>query len=196
MLGERLRMGHKLENRQSRATRRMPAAAFYVWLAVAWLVFSSPAARAVDAPQRSAWPPIEVFLPGLCLACIDWADHLRANGFTVVLTETQDMPALKRRLKVPAEFESVHTATIGGYFIEGHVSADDIKLLLLEKPKARGLAVPGLPAGAPGREVSNPVCDTACTILESANAEREVRREMYNTLLIGLTGKASVFARH
>lgn len=143
-----------------------------------------------------ALPTVEVFLPGLCLSCMDWADHLRANGFTVLLKETGDMPALKRRLKVPAAVESVHTAMVAGYFVEGHVSADDIKLLLLEKPKARGLAVPGLPAGAPGREVSNPVCETACTILDAGSAEREIRREMYNTLLVAPDGKTSVFARH
>lgn len=153
-------------------------------------------AQAAESKVPSALPTVEVYLPGLCLACIDWADHLRDNGFTVVLKETADMPALKRRLKVPAAVESVQTATVGGYFVEGHVSADDIKLLLVEKPKARGLAVPGLPAGAPGREVSNPICDTACTILDSTSGEREVRREMYNTLLVGMDGKTSVFARH
>ena len=31
--------------------------------------------------------------------------------------------------------------------------------------------------GAPGREVSNPFCETACTILDNASQEREVRRE-------------------
>jgi hypothetical protein len=162
-------------------------------------IFLTLLPHTVKAADNEAWPAlpsIEVYLPGLCLACIDWADHLRENGFTVVLTETADMPALKRRLKVPAALESVHTAMVGGYFIEGHVSADDIKLLLLEKPKARGLAVPGLPAGAPGREVSNPVCETACTILDGGSAERQVRREMYNTLLVAPNGKTSVFARH
>ena len=153
-------------------------------------------AQAADNEVKPALPTVEVYLPGLCLACIDWADHLRENGFTVVLKETADMPAVKRRLKVPAAVESVHTATVAGYFIEGHVSADDIKLLLAEKPKARGLAVPGLPAGAPGREVSNPICDTACTILDSSTAEREVRREMYNTLLVAPDGTTSIFARH
>jgi len=151
---------------------------------------------AAEADKATTLPTIVVYLPTLCLACIDWADHLRENGFPVVLKETLDMSALKRRLKVPAAVESVQTATVAGYFIEGHVSADDIKLLLTERPKARGLAVPGLPAGAPGREVSNPICDTACTILEAGSGEREVRREMYNTLLVAPDGKTSIFARH
>ncbi len=166
---------------------------FVIAIFLALSLRGAPAAGNDVAP---ALPVIEVYLPGVCLACLDWADHLRENGFTVVLKETADMPALKRRLKVPAALESVHTSTVAGYFIEGHVSADDIKLLLLEKPKARGLAVPGLPAGAPGREVSNPVCDTACTILDTGSGERQVRREMYNTLLVAPDGKTSVFARH
>jgi hypothetical protein len=85
---------------------------------------------------------------------------------------------------------------VANYFIEGHVPAEDILLLLKERPKARGLAVPGLPRGAPGRESYNPTCDTACTILDNAGQEREVRREAYDTLLVGPDGRTSVYARH
>ena len=151
-------------------------------------------AAAVDEPL----PAVVVYAPSPCLACIDWADHLRQNGFEVSLEETAaaNMPRLKRWLNVPAELESVHTARVAGYFIEGHVPAEDIKLLLRERPRARGLAVPGLPRGSPGREVSNPFCETACTILDNAGQDRDIRREAYNTLLVGQDGKTSVFARH
>ena len=151
-------------------------------------------ATAADEPL----PAVVVFAPSPCLACIDWADHLRQNGFEVSIEETliANMPKLKRWLNVPAELESVHTAKVGTYFIEGHVPAEDIKLLLKEKPRARGLAVPGLPRGAPGREISSPVCETACTILDNAGQEREIRREAYNTLLVEPDGTTSVFARH
>ncbi|MDE2584220.1 MAG: metal-binding protein [Betaproteobacteria bacterium] len=148
------------------------------------------------ADPGTVLPPVTVYAPPVCLACIDWAEHLRQNGFVVTLEKTRDMPALKHRLKVPLAVESVHTARVGPYFVEGHVPADDIKQLLKEKPKARGLAVPGLPAGAPGREVSNPTCETACTVLAPGDGEKEVRREMYDTLLVGLDGKTKVFARH
>ena len=40
----------------------------------------------------------------------------------------------------------------GRLFVEGHVPAEDVKRLLRERPKARGIAVPGMPAGAPGME--------------------------------------------
>lgn len=153
-----------------------------------------PGVRA-DEP---ALPPVRVFTPGLCLSCIEWAAHLRDNGFTVSVSEAPDMAALKRRLKVPAEVESVPTATVGPYFVEGHVPADDIKLLLKEKPKARGIAVPGLPMGAPGREAvgSASSCESGCTILEATEAGRIPRREFYNTLLVAPNGKTSIYARH
>ena len=45
-------------------------------------------------------------------------------------------------LGVPAELQSCHTATIGGYVVEGHVPADLIHRLLNERPSIAGIAVP------------------------------------------------------
>ena len=156
------------------------------------LALISGGARA-DAPS----PLVEVYMPTVCLACIEWAEHLRQNGFLVKVTQTDDMEAVKRRLKVPKDVEAVPTATVAGYFIEGHVHADQIRELLAEKPNALGLAVPGLPLGAPGREFSSPTCETACTVLDKDSAATpRVRREFYETLLVGKNGKTSVYARH
>lgn len=148
--------------------------------------------------ESTALPPVVVYAPSPCLACIDWADHLRQNGFVVTMENKPlaEMPKIKRWLNVPSQLESVHTARVSGYFIEGHVPAEDIVLLLKEKPRARGLAVPGLPGGAPGRESYNPICDTACTILDTGAQPREIRREAFNTLLVGKDGRTSVYARH
>ncbi|WP_369669897.1 DUF411 domain-containing protein, partial [Enterococcus faecium] len=38
------------------------------------------------------------------------------------------------------------------YVLEGHVPASDIERLRTERPRIRGLAVPGMPEGAPGLE--------------------------------------------
>lgn len=167
-------------------------ALLWTLLGAAWF---TPLAVAADA---SVLPQIVVYAPSPCLACIDWADYLRRHGFVVTIEEKLqiDMPRIKRWLNVPSQLESVHTARVAGYFIEGHVPVEDILLLLKEKPKARGLAVPGLPGGAPGRESYNPVCDTACTILDNAGQERDIKREAFNTLLVGLDGRSSVYARH
>ena len=48
---------------------------------------------------------------------------------------------------------SCHTAVINGYLIEGHVPAQDIKRLLVEKPPITGLSVPEMPVGTPGMEM-------------------------------------------
>ncbi|BDI07692.1 DUF411 domain-containing protein [Sphaerotilus microaerophilus] len=163
---------------------------------------ATASAAASAAPSgispRADLPPVTVYAPSPCLACIDWADHLRRHGFTVTMEDKPqaEMPRIKRWLNVPSDLESVHTARVGPYFIEGHVPADDILALLKEQPKARGLAVPGLPRGAPGRESYNPICDTACTILDNAAAEPTVRREAYVTLLVGRDGRGKVWARH
>jgi hypothetical protein len=106
------------------------------------------------------------------------------------------MAAVKRRLKVPKDVESVHTAVVGGYFVEGHAYAEDIRELLRDKPKARGIAVAGLPRGAPGREQSNPTCETACTTLDNTTGERDIRRELFNTVLVKPDGSTSIWARH
>ncbi len=163
------------------------------WLAGAWLACTAAPALAAESGRL---PPVEIHGPTVCLACIDWADHLRQHGFTATFIGTDDVAAVKRRLKVPTELESVHTAVVAGYFIEGHVPAEDILQLLKEKPRARGLAVPGLPRGAPGREKSAPFCETGCTILDNEGVEPVVRREMFNTYLVAPNGKTSVGARH
>ncbi|MBK6400907.1 MAG: DUF411 domain-containing protein [Rhodocyclaceae bacterium] len=163
------------------------------WLAGAWLACTAAPALAAESGRL---PPVEIHGPTVCLACIDWADHLRQHGFTATFIGTDDVAAVKRRLKVPTELESVHTAVVAGYFIEGHVPAEDILQLLKEKPRARGLAVPGLPRGAPGREKSAPFCETGCTILDNEGVEPVVRREMFNTYLVAPNGKTSVWARH
>lgn len=177
-------------------TPRKPKQTWALLFALAGLTGLMRPALALEA--AAVLPPVVVYAPSPCLACIDWADHLRKNGFPVTLKAKlrAEMPPLKRKLQVPADLESVHTALVAGYFIEGHVPAEDILMLLQEKPKALGLAVPGLPGGAPGRESYNPICDTACTILDNAGQARDVRREAFNTLLVGLDGQTSVYARH
>lgn len=154
------------------------------------------ASPALASGATQPLPVVEVFMPTVCLACIDWAEHLRQNGFAVKVTQTDAMEAVKRRLQVPRALAAVPTATVAGYVIEGHVHADQIKELLAEKPKALGLAVPGLPLGAPGREYSSPTCETACTMLDKDSAPPRPRREFYETLLMQKNGSTRIYARH
>lgn len=98
-------------------------------------------------------PPVLVHKSASCGCCGAWVDHLRQAGFTVRVNETEDLNPIKERLGVPYGKGSCHTAEVGGYMVEGHVPAGDIKRLLLERPQARGLVLPGMPVGSPGMEV-------------------------------------------
>jgi hypothetical protein len=89
-----------------------------------------------------------------CECCEGWAKYLRDNGYTVTVAETDDLDAVKVKFNIPEDLRTCHTGQMGDYLLEGHVPAVAIAYLLREKPKGMiGLAVPGMPVGAPGMEV-------------------------------------------
>ena len=67
-------------------------------------------------------------------------------------SEVTDLSPIKNKLGVFPELWSCHSAVIDGYVIEGHVPAREVIRLLRDRPKAIGLAVPGMPIGSPGME--------------------------------------------
>ena len=73
--------------------------------------------------------------------------------------DTDDLAPVKGKHGVPVALRSCHTGLVDGYVIEGHVPADLIDRLLRERPKIAGLAVPGMPAGAPGMETPGRAAD-------------------------------------
>lgn len=104
----------------------------------------------------SAWASgirMVVFRDENCGCCGDWVEHIRAAGFEVEVRLHPSMNRKKTELGIPPEVRSCHTAEIGGYLVEGHVPADEIRRLLATRPDARGLAVPRMPVGSPGMEV-------------------------------------------
>lgn len=109
-------------------------------------------AAACSKPAEAAGPEITVYKTPTCGCCTAWVDHLRAEGFQVTTHNLADLTETKREHGVPGELASCHTAVVEGYTVEGHVPADDIRRLLAERPAARGIAVPGMPAGSPGME--------------------------------------------
>ena len=118
-----------------------------------------PPAAAADAAATvadatvAALPHVLVHKTPTCGCCGAWIEHLREAGFTVEAQDHDDLGPAKERLGVPYGKGSCHTAEVGGYLVEGHVPASDIKRLLAEKPDARGLVLPGMPAGSPGMEM-------------------------------------------
>ena len=88
-----------------------------------------------------------------------------------------DDPAVQRRkYGIPEQLGSCHTAVVDGYAIEGHVPAREVARLLRERPKARGLAVAGMPAGSPGMDAT--------------------RREPFDVVLVLADGSQKLYARY
>lgn len=90
---------------------------------------------------------ILVYKSPTCGCCKKWVKHLKNEGFDVTTKNVSNVKPIKNEMGVESKFQSCHTVKVGKYFIEGHVSASDIKKLLNEKPDIKGLAVPGMPMG-------------------------------------------------
>lgn len=140
----------------------------------AFLILTPLSAAQADTGKRA-----EIWHNPTCSCCIDWVKHLEENGFTPRVNSSTpgELAAVKQKLGIPDAVASCHTAEIGGYAIEGHVPADDVKRLLEEKPDAVGLAVPGMPIGSPGMEYGDV-------------------KEPYEVLLVKKDGSTEVFAKH
>jgi hypothetical protein len=101
---------------------------------------------------------------------------MTANGFAASVIDG-DMRPIKKQYSVPSRLESCHTTIVGGYVIEGHVPADDVKKLLAAKPKGiLGLTIPGMPQSAPGMDV--------------------MPFQPYEVLTFDKDGKTTVYAKH
>lgn len=140
--------------------------------------FRSIAAALLIAPALASagTPVIEVFKSATCGCCEDWVKHLQANGFTVKLNNVANPSDYRAKLGIPDALGSCHSAKIGQYAIEGHVPASEIKQLMGSGVKARGLAVPGMPAGSPGMEGS--------------------RSHPYDVLLVQSDGRTAVYKHY
>lgn len=139
-------------------------------------------AAALAAPRlvrAATGTPVEVWKDPSCGCCHDWIEHMQANGFSFTVHDTGNN-AVRSRLGLPQKLGSCHTALVGGYLIEGHVPASDVRALLQQKPQALGLAVPGMPVGSPGMD----------------GAVYGNRRDPYEVLLVARGGGTSVFKRY
>jgi hypothetical protein len=136
-----------------------------------------PALLFLAAPAAAASDIVVHRDPG-CPCCEKWVDHVRRElGRPVKVIESADRPALMKRLGVPKEMASCHTAVVDGLVVEGHVPAADIKrALAMRGKKFRGLAVPGMPLGSPGMEAGG-------------------RTQPYAVIAFG-AGKPRIFQKH
>lgn len=139
---------------------------------------SSHPTAAVAATASLALPRVVVHKSPSCHCCALWVKHLRDAGFVVDVRNEDNLNQIKERVGVPYGKGSCHTAEVGGYFVEGHVPAEDIKRLLAQRPDAKGLVLPGMPMGSPGMEIP------------------DGRTQPYTVGLVGRDGRATAFAAH
>lgn len=98
-----------------------------------------------------------------CGCCGNYVTYLKTNGFAVEVKKVSDkeLEKLKHNIGLSYNLTSCHTAFIyksqfdsnsgnDYYFVEGHIPIEAIEKLLAEKPKIKGIALPGMPSGFPG----------------------------------------------
>ena len=102
---------------------------------------------------------------------------MKDAGFAITLEDDPNLGERKAKLGVPKNLAGCHTALVGDYVIEGHVPPDDIILLLVERPVALGLAVPGMPAESPGMEMGG-------------------ARQAFDVVLMDKDGATKIYAHH
>lgn len=93
---------------------------------------------------------VRIFKTPECGCCEAYADHLRANGFTVTVQPTEDLAAMSREAGIPDDFQGCHLGFVDGYVVSGHVPVSAVNRLLSERPDIDGVTLPGMPAGSPG----------------------------------------------
>ncbi len=135
------------------------------------------ATTACAQPPRPV-PELMVYKSPTCGCCTAWVDHMRAAGFRARIQEQADLSPIRKAQGIPDALAACHTAQIGGYALEGHVPATDVRRLLTERPRAIGLSVPAMPLGSPGMEMP------------------DGRKQPFETLLVLRGGGTRVFARH
>lgn len=126
---------------------------FFAWLTA--ISFAVSAESVWDKPKHKLDKSVDivVYRSPTCACCSKWIAYLKKHHFNVKDIIQDDMQAIKRQFKVPAELASCHTAVVNGYWVEGHVPAGDIKTLLMAKPDVHGISVPAMPTGTPGMEM-------------------------------------------
>lgn len=144
------------------------------------LALTAAAAVPLAWAQRRPRPvAVEVWKDASCGCCHDWIAHMEQNGFAVTAHDGGNN-AVRARLGLATKYGSCHTALVGGYVIEGHVGAAEVRRLLRERPDALGLAVPGMPVGSPGMD----------------GAVYGGRRDRYDTVLVLRDGTSRVYQKH
>lgn len=155
---------------KSRNARLVPA------MVLGLVTVLTSAIVAMATPRLAYGAEITVYKSPLCGCCGNWVEYMRARGHKLTVRNMENLDAVKKMAGVPEALRSCHTALVGGYVVEGHVPAGDVARLLAQRPKAKGIAVPGMPMGSPGMEGH--------------------MKEPYQVVMFGTGGAPKVFSVH
>ncbi len=135
--------------------------------------------EAEHAAGQAGKPGMEVFKSPTCGCCTKWVEHAQSAGFEVAVNHPADLDRIKADHGIASHYQSCHTAvTKEGFVFEGHIPARYIQEFLSNLPEnARGLAVPGMPAGSPGMEMGRRFSPYRIFVLKT-DGSREVFREV------------------
>src|SRR5437762_13528104 len=83
--------------------------------------------------------PIDVYIGDGCSCCGEWAKYMQKKGFNVRThnVTSEELVRVKKEAGIADKYASCHTAKIGGYVVEGHVPADDVKRLQIGRASCR-----------------------------------------------------------
>ncbi len=116
---------------------------------IAAVIFVTLGATSVLA-QNSSPKTATLYKNPNCSCCEGYASYLRKNGFKVVVKATHELGRISREAGVPKDFQGCHTTFIDSYVVGGHVPVKTVRKLLTERPKIKGITLPGMPLGSPG----------------------------------------------
>ena len=97
---------------------------------------------------------IKVWASPTCGCCTEWVAYMRRKGYRVTVNSVADTVPTKVGFGIPEALWSCHTSKVGDYIVEGLVPEPAIAKLLSEHPDLKGIALPGMPNGAPGMEMA------------------------------------------
>lgn len=146
-------------------------------LCLVWLFMSSSTYGDGRNSSLESLRPITVYKSPTCGCCEAWVKHLKSADFSVRIKHPENLDNLKKTLGISPPYQACHTGVKSGYYFEGHIPADVIRHFLEASPDdVAGLAVPGMPMGSPGMDVSS-------------------RYQPYEVLKINKDGRSMPYAR-
>jgi len=123
---------------------------FFIFLFFVVTVFLLVGCTTDRGGEAASGPKAMIFKSTSCGCCDIYSGYMDARGFDVEVENLQSVDPIKEQYNIPAGLQSCHTTVVDGYFIEGHIPSEAIDKLLSDKPDIAGIAMAGMPSGAPG----------------------------------------------